>query len=205
MTKNIEVELRGPLNKFEVIKLEKKLKARGKHKGLKYRVLIDYSAFLPKQGIANRTKDIRLRATNGVPEIIVKVGKWGADENRKEISVLSQPGGFDKLVQIFAIIGLSKGVLCVRKSRVYEYKGIEFSIVEVPGHSYYFEAEKLIGNKEKSKTARRYIEDICQELDLRLFDKKSFFQYIRKLNKEANENFNFKNYTEGYFKKRFKI
>lgn len=205
MTKNIEVEVRGPINRTEALKLEKKLKSKGEHKGLKHRVLIDYSTFLPKQGIANRTKDIRLRVTNGVPEIIVKVGKWGADENRKEISVLSRPGEFDKLVQIFAIIGLTKGVLCVRKSRIYVYKGVEFSIVEVPGHSYYFEAEKLISNKESSATARHHIESVCQELNLRLFDKESFFRYIEKLNKEANEKFDFKNYSEGYFKKRFRI
>lgn len=205
MAKNIEVEVRGPINKLEVLKLEKKLKFKGKSKGLKHRVLIDYSTFLPKQGIANRTKDIRLRVTNGIPEIIVKLGKWGAGENRKEISVLSRPGEFDKLVQIFAIIGLTKGALCVRKSRIYEYRGVEFSIVEVPGHSYYFEAEKLISNKESSATARRYIESVCRELNLRLFDKKSFFQYIERLNKEANEEFNFKNYSEGYFKKRFRV
>lgn len=202
-TNNIEVELRGPLSKDEFVRLNKLLKTKGSFKLNKERILIDYSIFISSEGLEGRTKDIRLRVTNKIPEIIVKIGKMGGIESRKEVSILVERGGFDKLVQAFAAIGLTKGMLCVRRSRVYMYKNIEFSLVEVPNHSFYFEAEKLISSTKNKRQAQQYIKRVCKTLNLRLFNKKSFFLYIKKLNRETNEIFDFKKYKEDYFKDRF--
>lgn len=201
--KNIEVEVRGPLSKSEFIKLEKYLKKSGSFKLDKERILIDYSMFIPTEGLKGRTRDIRLRVTNKIPEIVVKIGKMGGVESRKEISVSANQGDFDKLVQIFAAIGLTKGMLCVRKSRVYTYKGLEFTLVEVPGHSFYFEVEKLISSDENREQAQKEVIKICQKMGLKLFDSEALFSYIKKLNEEANEVFDFKDYEENYFKQRF--
>lgn len=202
-TNNIEVELRGPLSKSGFTKLDEFLKQRGRFKLNKERILIDYSIFIPTEGLERRTKDIRLRVTNKIPEIIVKIGKMGEAESRKEISILANRGDFDKLVQVFAALGLTKGMLCVRKSRVYMYKNIEFTLVEVPNHSYYFEAERLIFSIKNKEQAQRDIKRVCKGLNLRLFNNKTLFSYIKKLNIEANEIFNFKNYKENYFKDKF--
>ncbi len=199
--KNIEVELRGPVSIEDVKKVEEFLSQNGKFKTSKDRVLIDYTS----DGIKEREKDVRLRSTNGIPEIIVKLGKWGGEEARKEISVVANKGDFDKLVQIFGIIGLTEGVLCVRKSRVYDYKGVEFAFVEVPNHSFYFEAEKLIKDSDNKENAIRETKEVCQELGLRLFSEKEFFDYVQLLNNEVNEVFDFINYREDYFKNRFGI
>lgn len=168
----------------------------------KNRVFIDYSTFL-EGGVEDRKKDIRLRSTNGVPEIIVKIGEWSGTEQRKELSFFGKPGQFDTLVEIFAALGFKKGMLCVRKSRVYEYKGIEFALVEVPNYSHYYEAEKMAGADEDGGKITEEIRNVCLELGLEIFDKKSFFEYIHKLNDEANEIFNYEEYTPGYFKNRF--
>jgi len=204
MNKNIEVEIRGPLSKEKFEYLTAVFEKDGKKITEKNRILIDYSTFLDG-GIENRKKDIRLRVTNGIPEIIVKIGEWGGVDKRKELSVLAKPGDFDKLVQIFGELGLCKGVLCVRKSKVYEYKGIEFALVEVPGHSFYYEAEKMAHEKENLDTLTKEIKDICAELGLGVFDQKQFFEYVNKLNKEANEIFDFANYSLDYFKNRFSL
>ncbi|HLC57478.1 MAG TPA: hypothetical protein VJH95_02820 [Candidatus Nanoarchaeia archaeon] len=203
MAKNIEVELRGLLSKSKYDYLVGFFEKSGKFREFKERAVIDYSTFRPGEEITNRTRDIRLRVTNRIPEIIVKIGKFGGMEQRREISVKTNIGDFDKLVCIFGIIGLTKGMLCFRKSRVYDYKGIEFALVEVPGHSYYFEAEKMVHSTASKEKARKEIEKICKSLGLKLFDEKGFFEYIDKLNKEANEVFEFKNHKEDYFKKRF--
>ncbi|MEK7088951.1 MAG: hypothetical protein AAB913_02380 [Patescibacteria group bacterium] len=202
MNKNIEVEIRGPLSKKEFNSLIKLFENKGKKTLEKNRILIDYSTFL-EGGVKNRKKDIRLRVTNGIPEIIVKVGEWGGTEQRKELSVFTKPGEFDTLVEIFGELGLNKGMLCVRKSKVYEYRSIEFALVEVPGHSYYYEAEKMANEKENTEKIINEINKVCKDLDLKVFDKKQFFKYIEKLNKESNEIFDYKNYTSGYFKNRF--
>jgi len=204
MDKNIEVEVRGPLSKEKFEDLVSFFKAKGEELTEKNRVSIDYSVFLDG-GVEDREKDIRLRVTNGIPEIIVKIGKWEGVEQRKELSVFTKQGEFDKLVEIFAALGFHKGMLCVRKSKVYEYKGIEFALVEVPGHSYYYEAEKMAHAKENADDLIEKIKNTCKELGLEVFDRKNFFEYIDQLNKEANEVFEYAGYTPNYFKDRFSL
>ena len=201
--KNIEVEIRGPLSKKKYFNLEKYLKKNGLFVKKKDRVLIDYSFFIPSEGLESRKNDIRLRITNKIPEIIVKIGKMGGSDEREEISVIARKNSFDDLVKIFAILGLKKGMLCIRKGNIYQYKNIEFSLVEVPNHSYYFEAEKLICKGEDKNQVKQELLKVCKQLKLRTFSDKSFFSYLKKLNKEANEIFNFKDYKENYFKERF--
>lgn len=146
-----------------------------------------------------------MRVTNGVPEIIVKLGRWGEKDCRREISVKTAPGSFDDLVEIFGILGLKKGVLCIRNSKVYDYKDTEFALVEVPNHSYFYEAEKMIDKSESEEDATRKILDVCNELKLKTFSKKDFFQYLDVLNKEVNELFDFDYYKKNYFKERFSL
>lgn len=204
MNRNIEIEIRGKLSKEKLDDLIKLFETEGKKIADKDRVLIDYSTFL-EGGVENRRKDIRLRVTNGVPEIIVKIGEWGGVEHRKELSVFTKKGDFDTLVEIFGELGFCKGVLCVRKSKIYEYKGIEFALVDVPGHSYYYEAEKMVEEKEDTSKIMHEIEDVCKGLGLDIFSQKQFFNYIDQLNKEANEIFDYAEYVPGYFKKRFDL
>lgn len=202
MAKNIEIEIRGPLTKEKFDGLTDLFEKKAKKVAEKDRVFIDYSTFLDG-GVENRKKDIRLRVTNGNPEIIVKIGEWGGTDQRKELSVFTKPGEFDTLVEIFGELGFTKGVLGRRKSRVYDYQGIEFTLVEVPGHSYYYEAEKMVDVNEDQATITKEIHDRCKKLGLTFFDKKEFFNYINTLNKEANEIFDYDSYTPGYFKTRF--
>ena len=205
INKHIEVEIRGPLTKKEYFKLERYLKKNGRFIQKKDRVLIDYSLFIRSEGLETRKNDIRLRITNKVPEIIVKTGKMGGSDEREEISVLVRRNNFDNLVKIFALLGLKKGMLCVRKGSIYTYKKVEFSLVEVPNHSYYYEVEKIIRkNKDKNK-AKQELLNMCKQLNLKIFSDKSLYSYIRKLNHEANEVFNFKNYKDNYFKQRFDL
>ena len=200
--KNIEVEIRGPLSAAQYEKLASYFAKEGKEKGKKERVLIDYSTYLPG-GVEERKKDIRVRVTNGIPEIVVKVGEWGGTEQRKELSMLGKPGEFDTLVEIFGHLGFKKGTLAERKSRVFEYKGIEFALVEVPGHSYYFEAERMAHRGEDTKKITEEMTAVCAGLGLTVFDKRGFFDYIAVLNREANGVFDFDRYVPGDFKKRY--
>lgn len=204
MNKNIEIEIRGPLTKEKFDNLVRMFEVKAKKTAEKNRVLIDYSTFL-EGGVENRNKDIRLRVTNGIPEIIVKIGEWGGSEQRKELAVLTRQGEFDTLVEIFGELGFCKGMLCVRKSKVYQYKDIEFALVEVPGHSYYYEAEKMAHEEEDAEKIIEEIKNVCKDLNLEVFDKKQFFEYIDKLNKESNEIFEYKNHTPNYFKNRFDL
>ncbi|MFA6963774.1 MAG: CYTH domain-containing protein [Patescibacteria group bacterium] len=198
--KNIEVEVRGMLPKEKVERLKTLFAKDGRLKESKKRLLIDYSSFIPGQELGDRDRDIRLRTTNGQPEIIVKLGNWGVDERREEISIKTEEGSFEELVKAFAAMNMRKGMMAIRESEVYDYKGIEFAIVTVPNHSYYFEAEKM-STEENSKQAYQEILEVCKDLGLEPFDQKGFLDYIDLLNKEANQVFDFEKYTPGYFDK----
>lgn len=204
MKKNIEIEIRGSLSKEKFEELVKKFDEKGEKILDKDRVFIDYSTFL-EGGIKNRKKDIRLRSTNKVPEIIIKIGEWGEDEQRKELSIFGKAGEFDTMVEIFGELGYKRGMLGERKIKVYDYKGIEFSLVKVPGHSYYYEAEKMANKDESGEELIVEIKNVCKDLGLKVFDKEQFFQYIESLNKEVNEIFDYDKYTQDYFKKKFGI
>jgi len=199
MEKNIEVEVRGLLSSEEYTRLKSFLDEHGKKTEEKERIFIDYSTFMPG-GVENRKKDIRIRVTNGTPEIVVKLGEWGGSEQRKELSVKTAPGTFDLLTEIFAALGFEKGILAERKSHVYEYKDTEFALVEVPGHSYYFEAEKMAHAGEDAEELIKEMNSLCSELGLSVFSKEEFFSYIQKLNKEANGVFDALSAAPNYFR-----
>lgn len=193
MKNNFEVEIRGPISRDEYNTLDSFLSENATFKEKRERIFIDYSTELE-----NRTKDIRIRETNGVPEIILKLGSWGGSESREEISVKAEPGKFEDLVKTFGELGFTKGVLCIRNSVVYDYKGIEFALVEVPNHSYYFEAE-ILTEPQKSVEAESEIRKVCEELKLRVFSRDDFFKYVEILNKEANKIFDYKDYQKRVF------
>jgi len=203
LNKIIEVEIRGPLDQDGYSEVLDFLNKNGTFVKTKNRVMIDYSTLNETGGMESRTKDIRLRVTNGIPEVMIKIGSWGESEARRELSILTKKGTFDDLVEIFGHLGWKKGMLCVRNSEVFLYKSVEFSLVEVPGHSYYFEAELMISESDSKKEAVKKIKNICKEMGLVVFSKKAFFRYVGELNEEVNEIFDFDQYSVGYFKKRF--
>ena len=206
MSNNIEVEIRGRISKEKRDKLIDFFRKNGKFIREQNRVLLDYSTFLPGEGLKNREKDIRLRVTNKVPEIIIKVGRWDVqNEGRKEVSVKATVGEFDKLVEVYGLLGYKKAILAIRNSMLFEYKDIEWAIVEVPGHSYYWEGEKLVNSNENKNEVCEEIRKVSKELGLAEWTNDEFIDYMRELNEKVNEVFEYDNYQEGYFNKRFKL
>lgn len=191
--KNIEVEIRGYLTNEDYTRLNDFLSKTGTLKSKRERIFIDYSSSLE-----DRTKDIRIRETNGVSEIMIKLGNWGGSESREELSVTTGEKSFESLVRIFGELGHTKGTFCVRNSIVYDYNGVEFALVEVPNHSYYFEAE-ILTDIDHSVEADAKLRQVCESLGLKVFNKDEFFQYVTKLNTEANISFDYTKFKKGYF------
>ena len=92
-------------------------------------------------------------------------------------------------MEFLKFLGHREGLKAVRNASIYLYKGIEWAIVEVPGHSWYFEAEKLVDSKAAGKKALEEIETIAGEIGLKLFTKEELMAYIRQLDAEANKIF----------------
>jgi len=202
--KIIEVEMRGPLSESQLLSLSRILPLKGKFVERKERVLIDYSTLMQKEAIEDRKVDIRLRNTNNVSEIIIKTGSWGASDIRREYSVKSD-SSFDTLVQVYLLLGYTKGVLCVRNIDVYKYSGIEIAIVEVPGHSYFFEAEIELTEEEGVEVAQDKLREVLKSLDLKVYSDSGYFDYIATLNEDANIVFDARKESEHYFANTFSI
>lgn len=201
----IEVEVRGPLTQEQYDQLLAHLKIHGEFVAKKERIFVDFTALIPGQPLPDRSLDVRARITNGEPEMVIKVGKWQSNGGRREIAVQLKTGEFTHLVQAFAALGYGTGVVGERKILAYMYKGIEFALVEVPGHSYLFEAEMLVEQEKDQAQAMSTIQSICDELGLALFTDEGFHQYIEKLNKEANKIFEVTKDGEDYFEKKYQI
>ena len=204
MSKTIEVEMRGSLDKSKIPTLVEKILSIGEFVQRKERVLIDYSTCLPEQGIKGRKLDIRLRNTNKLSEIILKTGAWGGSDARREYSVKTNDS-FDTLVQIYKLLGLNKGVLCVRNIDAYTYKSVEIALVEVPEHSYFFEVEIELAETEGTEKAQATLKEVLDELGLITYSDTEYFAYIELLNKEANTIFDANQESDTYFKDTFGI
>ena len=204
MSEIIEIEMRGPVPEDKVGILKERLKKEALFVELKNRVLIDYTTFLDGETIEDRTTDIRIRNTNGTSEIIVKTGKWGGSDVRDEFKVQTLDT-FDSLVRIMDLLGYKKGVLCVRNSEVYQLGDVEIALVEVPGHSYYFEAEIETNEGKEHELLKSKILTTVSSLGLELFSDEEFYAYIKELNINANTLFDSAKAPKEYFKENFHI
>ena len=148
-------------------------------------------------------RDIRVRVTNGIPEIVVKLGSCGGSESRRELLFKGKKEEFETLVEIFGQLGFIKGTLAKRDAIIYDYKGIEFALVKTPGQHYYFEAEKMAHSKADFKKVENKIRKVCKELRLKVISKDGFFKFIEELNKTDNQIFEFKDFKKNYFKDKF--
>ena len=203
--RDIEVELRGYLEKDAHTNLLTFLQEHGEYVGTKNRIIIDFSTCLPHGGVRERTLDVRARITNGEGEIIIKKGAWGGNEAREEISVKIKDGEFPNLIHAYSTLGLDHGVVVIRKSYTFNYKHIEFALVEIPNHSYFFEAEIMATDTAREKNLdTNHIKRVCAELGLTLFSDQEWFAYVEILNKEANTTFNFAKDGLAYIEKLLK-
>lgn len=181
-----EVEVRGPIRDTgEYERVLAVLEREGTFVREDKRVIVDYSTFLDG-GVRERTLDIRARITNGEPEMIIKRGTWGGDEVREEVSVPVHRGKFFDLLRAYALLGYTKGVLVVRKSKVYQYRDAEFVLVTIPNHSSFFEVERIVEHEAEHDAARAALEEVVQSLVLETFSDEEWFAYIETLNREAN-------------------
>lgn len=177
-----EIELRGLLTLQQKEKLEKFLSTHGK-------LIKKYERTQWIFGLSAEKKiDLRIKETNGDYEFSLKVGKLG-NANRKEISIPFPKEKADQALEFLKFLGHREGVKAIRHAKIYEYKGIEWAIVDVPNHSIYFEAEKLVESKKEGLLATEEIKKIAEELGLKLLNAKQTIDYIKILDKEVNKIF----------------
>jgi len=200
----IEVEHRGVLTKKKFDELSLFLKKEGKFIKEKDRFSVIYfPRGKEKQKISKSPLDLRVRITNKKAEIVLKYGKSSGADARKEFSFPLEALQFEEATEFLFILGYYYGVLQATKSYLYEYKGIEIVLVDVPKWGYYYEAEILTDTKS-IKQANEKIISLCKELSLKVLNEKDFYQLLEDLSNRPGFRFNFKKEKFSDIKKRFK-
>lgn len=183
------VEVKGPVDEKDFERLNAFFKNNAEFLGETHGLFIDFSGVH-----AGKRFEFRVRVREGVPELVLRL--LGEERAGREISLKLESGQLDNLIEFLALMGYEEGVLCERVEKKFVFRGIDFSLVEVPRHSYFFEAKKLCEEKEVDE-AREKILGVIKTLSLRAFSEKELFSYIQELKKNVDGIFNIRDYKPG--------
>lgn len=185
MDHSIEVEIRGRLDDVGYERLKSFLAANGTHKETHEREMLllrDYPGY--SKDFVGRDVDIRLRNTNGSCEIMLKKKVGNA---RKEISLQLKDNNLDAAKEIVKSLGCATAVWMHRLKEVYEYKGIEWSLVIAPKNIRYWEAELVVRDSQDIQSAHEKLETEARKLNLEILDDEATRALIHQLDTEANK------------------
>jgi len=183
MPKNIELELRAEVLKEDFNASLQKLKKIGK--------LISETNRLSVMFFGNSNNnifDLRIRITNGEPEIVIKTGDWHSSD-RKEYSQNISPEQFMGMVNIISQFGFDSKV-GERKTYNFEFPDkIIVSLVRA-GNLSYLEIEKMT-DEINQKNDKKELRDIAKKLNVELIeDKERFDNFCARLLKTGDWKFN---------------
>lgn len=157
---DIELELRGECTEtFDELKRQLDALATGVEET---RVMAMFFGKMDGQGV-----DIRCRVTNGVGEVVTKIGDYHAHD-RREVSVdvtREQVVGFAKM---FSAMGFSNAKVGTRKIWKYVVDDIEVSLVRGVSGLGYVEFEKLV-ERENIEQARPLLEGLAERVGVVLW------------------------------------
>jgi CYTH domain-containing protein len=193
MEKQIEVEFIGDITQEKFNELKDKFENEGTFKKRKERIsLMYFRDKIPKDisEIKDEDTDLRLRITNKEPEIIIKKGSFTGTHSRKEISINFPISEMQKYVDFLSALNWNIGVIYAVETFVYEYKGIEFSLVDIEDYGYNFEAE-ILTTSEDEPNARVQINKMLEELGLKPFNEKGLNKQCNEINNREELRFNF--------------
>lgn len=185
MHKIIEVEIRGTLDDAGYSRLKSFLDAHGVHKESHERemfLLRDHPGY--SKDFVGRDVDIRLRNTNGSCEIMLKRKVTNA---REEISLALKDDNLDSAKQIVKALGCTTAVWMHRLKEVYEYDGIEWSLVIAPNNIRYYEAELTVRDAVEIATTHARLELAAKKIGLEVLDDAGTRTLIHRLDTEANK------------------
>ena len=184
----IEVEIRGRLTEEKFSELKQFFTEKGGHIESHTREMIrlyDYPGFAEDSN--KREVDIRVRDTDGKCEIMVK--RKAAENNvaRHELSLKLADGSMEAAKEVLKALGYAKGLWMHRKKDVFEYEGVEWSLVEAPSKIFYFEAEMEASDAESIPATEKQLRAKAQELGLEVLGPEAYLKLIAELGEKTNK------------------
>jgi len=181
--KNIELELRAAVSRRFYNGILAKLKKKARLISHTKRLSVMYFG-----KIGGKSFDIRVRITNGKPEVVIKKGKLHAHD-RIEISSPITRQQFIKMVELFELFDFKTEVA---KRETYNFNikdNIVFSIVKAD-NIFYIEAEKMTSKQDIIKDKKQLI-NIFKEYRLKpVTSEREFNKICDELSKYSDWPFN---------------
>jgi len=201
----IEVEHRGIIQKkdFDKVKAFFDKNADFVEEKDRFSVIYFQTRWERAKEAINDAIDLKVRITNKKAELVMKYGKWGGKDARKEFLFPIEKSKFDEMIEFLKLLGWTHGVLMATKTFVYNYKDIEFALVETPDWGYYFEAE-ILADETTAKEADKKVESECKKIGLKLIEDEKFYEMIDELNNLPGRKFDFAKHDFKDIKNRFK-
>lgn len=185
MQKSIEVELRGNLDDASYAKAKAFFDEHGKHVESHERemfLLQNYPGY--SKDFVGRNVDIRLRNTNGSCEIMLKRKVGSA---REEVSLGLKDSDLETAKKVVKALGCTTAIWMHRLKEMYEYNGIEWSLVIAPSNIRYYEAEIAVGSESEVGEVHKKLEDEAKKIGLEVLDDEGTRALIHRLDTEANK------------------
>lgn len=200
----VEVEHIGSIDKKQFVELIKYFQKEGKFLGEKKRFSMIYnSSNKSVREVKDDLVDIKVRVTNGQAEFTFKYGKWSGHHARKEYNFEFETEKFGDFIEFMKLIGYKKYVLMANTKYDYEYKGIVFSLVEVPNYCYYFEAELMV-DQDNIERAHQKLDIETAKLGIQSLDQEKFYDLLDEMNNRPGFKVDTEKTQFEEIKKRFK-
>jgi predicted adenylyl cyclase CyaB len=184
----IEVEIRGRLPDAQFESFRTLMQEKGELLETQDREMILLRGYPGYSKDPNaRDTDIRLRATNGVCEVMVKHKTSDNNVARSEISLPLACTDLTVPKEVFKALGYSEGLWMHRKKEVYQYKGIEWSIVDVPEGLRYFEAEIEAHEGDDTEAIHKNLLEEAEKLGLSALNPEEMRDFIFELDAKVNK------------------
>ena len=178
-----EIEFRGPLTKIEFQKLLDFLR-----KEADFVKQMERKTFVFEN--KDKTLDLKVRTTDGVPEIVLKKGFAGA-RKREEIILPLKTNSIKEAIRLFSLLGHNKGIIAIRDNYIFNYKNIEFALVKCPGGYCFYEAEFI--NGKGIKNPEKHIKEVLKSLNLTAWSEEEVYDFMMYCKKNIDEHFEYKN------------
>ena len=178
-----EIEFRGPLSKNEFQKLLNFFK-----RGAEFVKRMKRKTFVFEE--KDKTLDLKVRTTDGVPEMVLKKGFIGA-RRREEIVLPLKANSTKDAIRLFSLLGHNKGIIAIRDNYIFNYKNIEFALVKCPDGYRFYEAELI--NGKGVKNPEKHIKEVLKSLNLKAWSEKEVYAFMMYCKKNIDEHFNYKN------------
>lgn len=191
-----ELELRGELTKEKYLELIELLQEKGRLIKEFRRFQLLYFEIKNEDIDEHRDlkRDFRLRIENKQPILIMKYGNWHNNSGREELNIPFDKSELDEMVRLLFLLGHDFGKIMIQHTKIYEYNGIEWAIVEAPGddRSYYYYEAEIEGKDIIEEESKEKILNEIKRFNLNYFNDDEFVAFCKRFNEIKGRTFDFR-------------